>query len=70
MLNSCLQTVFDIYFVSPVVSVDRRFSALDALEGESLSVAADRKPPADRLVLIVGELTFLDFLHDEHAQHT
>jgi phosphatidylinositol glycan class N len=40
-----IASIFDIYFVSPVVHVDRRFGPLDQLH---------ERPPADRVVLIVG----------------
>lgn len=40
-------SIFDIYFVSPIVSGMRLFSTDQGASG---------KPPADRLVLFVGKL--------------
>lgn len=44
-----LLSIFDVYFVSPVVSGMRLFG---------VERAPSVKPPADRLVLIVGMLQF------------
>ncbi|KAH9823908.1 Phosphatidylinositolglycan class N-domain-containing protein [Melampsora americana] len=48
-----LASIFDIYFVSPVLKVDRRYSILDSIEGEPSSSRDDVLPLASRVVLIV-----------------
>lgn len=56
-------SVFDIYFTSPVVHPSRRFSLADTYDG---SKAGLPPPPADRLVLIVGDGLRADTLYKEH----
>lgn len=71
-------SIFDIYFTSPVVHPSRRYSASNALAFSTLSgrEAADhdreqavtrRTPPADRLVLIVGDGLRADTLFKAHS---
>ncbi|EGG11726.1 uncharacterized protein MELLADRAFT_33250 [Melampsora larici-populina 98AG31] len=50
-----LASIFDIYFVSPVLKVNRRFSILDSIEGEPAASRDDVLPLASRVVLIVGD---------------
>lgn len=47
-----LRSIFDIYFKSPVVSVDEQHLAFVA---DASSSQINRRPPADRLFLIVGD---------------
>lgn len=62
-------SIFDIYFTSPVVHPTQRFSSLDTyLDGEYVSNEQVR-PPADRLVLIVGDGLRADTLFKEHPGH-
>ncbi|CAH7689895.1 Phosphatidylinositolglycan class N-domain-containing protein [Phakopsora pachyrhizi] len=50
-----LGSIFDIYFVSPVVRVNKRFSMLDHIPGEPASSRETAKPLASRVVLFVGD---------------
>ncbi|PLW56579.1 hypothetical protein PCANC_01536 [Puccinia coronata f. sp. avenae] len=50
-----LMSIFDIYFISPVVRVPQRFTHLDPIQGESPASRAQAKPLASRVVLIVGD---------------
>ncbi|KAG0146153.1 hypothetical protein CROQUDRAFT_78074 [Cronartium quercuum f. sp. fusiforme G11] len=50
-----LASIFDIYFVSPVLKISTRFSVLDSIEGEPASSRANVQPLASRVVLIVGD---------------
>lgn len=62
-------SIFDIYFTSPVVHPTRRYSIQDTYtQGESSDDATfdTQTPPADRLVLIVGDGLRADTLFKEH----
>lgn len=57
-------SIFDIYFTSPVVHPDRRYSIRDTYSPETEGSPA--QPPADRLVLIVGDGLRADTLFKQH----
>ncbi|OAV91203.1 hypothetical protein PTTG_04717 [Puccinia triticina 1-1 BBBD Race 1] len=50
-----LMSIFDVYFISPVVRVPQRFSPLDPIQGEPPASRVHAKPLASRVVLIVGD---------------
>ncbi|MBW0489364.1 hypothetical protein O181_029079 [Austropuccinia psidii MF-1] len=52
---SYLVSIFDVYFVSPVVKVNQRFSSLDRIVGEPTNSRIQARPLASRVVLIVGD---------------
>ena len=59
-------SIFDIYFTSPVVHPSRRFSAQTALEQSTRGDTEVFRPPAERLVLIVGDGLRADTLYKYH----
>ncbi|PWZ02565.1 alkaline phosphatase-like protein [Testicularia cyperi] len=62
-----ISSIFDIYFTSPVVHPAPRFSARSTLQSTVPSdAAAELNPPADRLVLLVGDGLRADTLFKRH----
>lgn len=58
-------SIFDIYFTSPVVHPNRRFSAANALD-QAGNLNQTYEGPAKRLVLIVGDGLRADTLYKYH----
>lgn len=76
-----LSSIFQIYFTSPVVHPSNRFSLIDTYPSVSTksstrnpplttleqSIIRDSKPPAERLVLIVGDGLRADTVFGKHG---
>ncbi|KAJ9476733.1 GPI ethanolamine phosphate transferase 1 [Pseudozyma hubeiensis] len=62
-----ISSIFDIYFTSPVVHPEPRFSAKSTVNSESISTANHLEAPAKRLVLIVGDGLRADTLFKKHS---